>query len=171
MLDKKALAIIIILLAWSIGATATTVIFYNQFQRYYQKYQEIISGKTITVSILINYGNGTLVWYNNTIVFKGSTVYDALVKIANVNASTTPFGVYVHGINGVNEDKEHAWMYAIRRNDSSVNAFYEINGWYYPGVGASSLILKDGDVVAWVFLNWVKYLNNLPDPTTDENLR
>ena len=169
-MDKKSLIIITILLAWAIGATTTTVIYYNEFQKYYEKYQNLTQKTIMRVSFGINYGNGTLVWYNDTPVINGSTVYEALLLIADVNATTTPFGVYVRGINGVNDDPTHAWLYAINRNDSSVNAWFSVNGWYYPGVGADSLTLKNGDIVVWIFLNWVEHYPP-PDPTTRENVR
>lgn len=164
------MVVIGILLAWAISMTATTVIYYNEFQKYYERYTSI-SYEFIYVDFGINYGNGTIVWYNNTKFQNGTTVYLALLFVAEeVNSTATPFGVYVKGINGVNENINDSWMFAINRNDSNVKAWYKVNNWFYPGVGADSLTLKNGDKVIWVYFNWRVYYPP-PDPTTTDYIR
>ena len=167
---KKELIIIGILFAWAITASMVAMIYYSEYNYMYQKYVEERS-TTIVVDIGINYGNGTLVWYNNTKLLKGMSVYDALLIVADtVNSTTSPFGVYVRGINGVNENANDSWIYAINRNDSDVNAWFAINGWYYPGASCDRLALKEGDSVVWLFYNWRAYFPP-PDPTTNNNVR
>jgi hypothetical protein len=73
----------------------------------------------------------------------GSTVYDALLAAgANVNASSTPYGIYVSAIGGLAE-KEHGgmsgWVYAVNGSE--------------PGVSCSSYVLSEGDSVVWSYVN------------------
>ncbi|MGQ4892751.1 MAG: hypothetical protein ACP6IP_09740 [Candidatus Njordarchaeia archaeon] len=167
---KKSVIIIGVLLAWAVATTATTVIYYGEYQRLYEQYVEIKSG-FVHVDYAINYGNGTIVWYNNTKFQNGTTVYTALLYIADkVNATVGAFGVFIRGINGINENENDSWMYAINRNDTSVKAWIGVDGWYYPGVSASNLVLQDGDKVVWIFYNWKKYYPP-PNPTTTNNVR
>ncbi len=155
-----------VLLAWAISATVIATTYYSQYSYYYNNY-----GKVIYIDVGINYGNGTLVWYNSVKVLSYMTVYDALLLVADhVSASHGAYGVYVTEINGIMETANDSWLYAINRNDSSVKAWYSVNGWYYPGVAADQLHLKDGDKVVWVYLNWRIYFPP-PDPTTTENIR
>ena len=169
-MKNKSLVIIGFLLAWAIATTATTVIYYGEYQNIYNQYVKMKTG-FIHIDYALNYGNGTIVWYNNTKFQNGTTVYTALLYIANsVNATVGAFGVYVKGINGVNENANDSWMYAINRNDTNVKAWVSVGSWYYPGVSASNLVLKNGDKVVWIFYNWKVYYPP-PDPTTTKNVR
>lgn len=73
----------------------------------------------------------------------GATVYDALLAAgADVNASSTAYGMYVSSIGGLAE-KEHGsmsgWMYSV--NGST------------PNVACSSYTLSDGDSIYWWYAN------------------
>ena len=167
---KKELIVIGILFAWAFTASMVAMIYYSEYNYVYQKYVESGS-QTIIVDIGINYGNGTLVWYNDTKILKGMSAYEALLLVSEtVNATTSPFGVYVKGINGVNENANDSWVYAINRNDSDVKAWIQVGNWYYPGVSSDRLTLKDGDAVVWLFYNWRAYFPP-PDPTTTDYVR
>ncbi|MHA1616939.1 MAG: hypothetical protein ACTSX9_06530 [Candidatus Njordarchaeales archaeon] len=159
-------ALVILLLFWALSATFFAFYFYDMATRLQRTY----SHEIIYVDIGINYGNGTLIWCNNTKVLRGTSAFEALLIVADsVNATIGAYGVYVRGINGVNEYDSVAWLYAIYNRE--VPVWQRVGKWIYPSISADQLILKENDVVVWVFLNWALYGNNLPIPTSTENLR
>lgn len=73
----------------------------------------------------------------------GATVYDALLAAgANVSATSTAYGTYVAGINGLAE-REHGgssgWVYAVNGAE--------------PNVACSAYELSSGDSVVWTYVN------------------
>lgn len=156
----------IILVFWALAATFTAAYFYSIIL----SMRPLTSSEVIYVDIGINYGNGTLVWINDTKVLNGSSVFQALLLVADeVNVTSGAYGIYVHGINGVNEYDSVAWLYAIYGRE--VPTWQKVDNWRYPSVSSDKLTLKNNDVIVWVFLNWEKYGSNLPLPTSTENLR
>lgn len=75
-----------------------------------------------------------------TVTFEqGATAYDALMACGlSVNASNSPYGVYVSAIGGLAEG-EHGgssgWKYAVNGSE--------------PSQACSTYVLRDGDAVTW----------------------
>jgi len=156
----------IFLVFWALAATFTAAYFYVIII----SMRPLTSSEVIYVDIGINYGNGTLVWINNTKVLKGSSVFQTLLLVADeVNVTTGTSGIYVRGINGVNEYDSVAWLYAIYGRE--VPTWQKVDNWRYPSVSPDKLALENNDIIVWVFLNWEKYGSNLPLPTSMVNLR
>ncbi|MHA1754476.1 MAG: DUF4430 domain-containing protein [Candidatus Odinarchaeia archaeon] len=134
---NKGYAMAVLLLFTSIGLASTTVFFYVQSENYRNAYESYATN-SVFINIGINYGNGTISWYNNTLAPKNTTALSATILVAIVNYTIHPvYGAYVTGINGVEGDSNHYW------------AFY-ING-EYASVGASSYIVLNGDTITWVY--------------------
>ncbi len=111
---------------------------------------EALSSRLIKVSIAIDYGNGTVKWYNDTVLPIRSTVFSALLSIANVTYKTSQMGVYVTGINGVKEEVHGSWgrswvWYMFNR---------EKGEWEWGMVAADRQPLTDGDMVMWQYFRW-----------------
>lgn len=72
---------------------------------------------------------------------EGSTAYDALVALGiPLDVRSTPYGMYVAGINGLNEKDyggSSGWLYFVNGSTHMVSA--------------TSYILADGDVVDWQY--------------------
>ena len=109
------------------------------------------SPNTTTVNLLVNYGNGTLTWYNGTTVPATSNFFDATEQVLNGNVGAvffTSFGShFVYSINGVgcpasNIFCDQAW------------AFWTLDGicWDLPFVGVDQVSVSQTSTVAW-FLN------------------
>lgn len=98
----------------------------------------------ITVSITVDGSSAGAGSASATVgLSDGATVYDALLAAgADVNASSTAYGMYVSAIGGLAE-KEHGsmsgWMYSV--NGST------------PNVACSSYTLSDGDSIYWWYAN------------------
>jgi hypothetical protein len=108
-----------------------------------------INPNVISADTLVNYGNGTSIWYNETNVPTGSTFYSLTLQIANGHVGSIdepPLGHFITSINGVTSNGVGSncsicwgiWIYCA--NDSA---------WMYSLLGADSLKLNNGDVLAW----------------------
>lgn len=116
-----------------------------------------IRGILVGVDVGINYGNGTIEWINGTRVIVGTDVLKALLTVADVNYTSGTAGVFVTGINGVNSNSTCGWVFAIYgRSEASWGMSTKVDNWVYPGVSADKAILKDGDIVVFMYYNWVK---------------
>ena len=166
-MPRRERIIISILLIWALSASFLTITLFYEVSRL----RSIYKGEVITVDVGINYGNSTIVWYNDTRILAGSSAYQALLIVAeNVNASVGAMGVFVHGINSVNEYDSVYWFYAVY-NKTVQSIWVKVDNWIYPGVSCNNLILDDGDIVVWIFFNYAKYANNFPIPTTTDYVR
>lgn len=99
-----------------------------------------------TANILIDFGNGTSRWYNNTQVQPGWNLYITTVVLVNgdVDAQWYPqFGAhFVEGIGGVENTKTEFWFLWTYDKTSS---------WQLAPVGADQLLVFNGSVYAWTF--------------------
>ena len=109
----------------------------------------LVNPNAMCVDTLVNYGNGTSIWYNETNVPVDSTFYSLTLQIADGNVGSVdepPFGHFITSINGVTSDGVGSncnycwgiWIYCAK--DS---------GWMYSLLGADSIRLNNRDVVAW----------------------
>lgn len=133
-----------IFLIWAIIATSTSVNYYQLSQNQetiIKNLQAIISETSLKVDIAINYGNGTIVWYNNTYFPIGFSLFNATQKLFKVKYTVYPFGIYINSINDVSEDplarKYWIWYY------------WAANKWEMGPVGSDQYILKNGDILKW----------------------
>jgi hypothetical protein len=98
---------------------------------------------TIKVNIKVDYGNGTIIWYNNTRVSLGESLLNATETTAALAVSHSSMGSFVTSINGVGDDPNAWWLW-----------WYNDGGWIQGPVGADQWILHDGDEVAWVYTSF-----------------
>ena len=112
-------------------------------------YEELLS-KVVFVSIIIDYGNGTIeryeivLWRNETLN-KRPTVFKALITVATtVDYVYYPgWGVFVTSINGVENEPYpgKGWLYFVY--DKGKGRFIMAE------VACDQYILRSGDVVSW----------------------
>jgi hypothetical protein len=133
----------------SLGLITAIVLGASLAGYYYMKYQEAMrllreyEKVTIRVNICLNYGNGTVKWYNNTLVPLGYDLLSATKLIAMVNSTYwESYQSYsVDAINGVWNNQTHYWMW-LKWNT-------ETNEWEYPLVSADQHLLSKGETVMW----------------------
>lgn len=105
----------------------------------------------MTVNLLVNYGNGTLTWYNGTTVPTSSNFFNVTEQVLNGNVGAVFFASFgshfVYSLNGVgcpasNIFCDQAW------------AFWTLDGicWDLPFVGVDQVYVSQTTTVAW-FLN------------------
>jgi len=116
-----------------------------------QKYREL-SASVVVVDIAIDYGNGTVVWYNDTIVSKGASLLAATALVARVDYVYGAWGAYVTSINGVEEvivepgAEGYSWMW-YRWNEGE-------GKWELGPVAADAYQLSNFEKVMWRYEHW-----------------
>ena len=104
-----------------------------------QQYESCI----MLVNICIDYGNGTILWYNQTIVPLGCNLLQATRMVAQVNSTYWPAyqASFVDAINGVWNKGSYYWMWYRWDGKSKV--------WKYGDCGADLYTLSNGEVAKW----------------------
>lgn len=149
--EKRTLLFALLgLLVWSSVATMTAIYYYTQYADARKTFEEL-EGLVMHANVMIDYGNGTLRWHNETIV-AGSTAFDALLATTKkVEFKSYPVGVYVTSIDGVSEavlteKSGRSWLWYYWNAAAS--------RWASANKAADMYILKPGDSTAWRYESW-----------------
>ena len=102
----------------------------------------------VETNTLINYGNGTLRWYNETNIPATWNFYQLTLHLANGNVKEQCYGTpynehYVTGINNVNNQNPFYWTVWIFCQSQ--------NAWATSPVGADRIRLSNGQTLAWAY--------------------
>ncbi len=147
----KRITLLLVISLIVVGTVASYIFYqYSILEARYALLLKEVEGLTYRVNILIDYGNGTRVWYNSTLVPIGWSLYNATLKIAKVKATYFPQydAYFVDSINGVGENKppeKASWYWMIWLWDK------ENLAWKLSEVSSDKYLLKKDDIVAWVF--------------------
>lgn len=116
--------------------------YFTEFQRQVRLLEEY-KRYIIHVNICIDYKewNGTVVWYNDTIVPLGCNLLEATEKVAVVNYTywSAYHASFVDAIDDVWNNNLCYWMWYRWVNDK----------WEYGAYGADLYILSDGEILMW----------------------
>jgi hypothetical protein len=126
------------LLAWALVASLASAYYYYSYNDLYQKTREA----TIHMNLGINYGNGTIQWYNQTEARSGDTLLEATLEVAEVYYETSAYGAFVKAINGVNQPATKSWIWW---------KWTQQDGWESGQVGSDAYILGDNEILYWYF--------------------
>ena len=111
----------------------------NSFVNYYIGYYT----NPLSVSLCLSYGNGTAVWYNNTLLPAGSNFKELTEAVAYVNATwwSDYQAFFIDGINGVWSSSPTYWMWIYWDAGSQQ--------WAFGPCGADRWLLSDGEILKW----------------------
>ena len=138
MLKNKWFLISLIFLCWASVSTSFAGYYYYQYDLLLTKSREIIH-----VNLLIDYGNGTRIWYNNTAVRKGATLLDVTIRVARVNFTFyVGMGSFVNAINNVWNKHPKYWMWWM---------WIKGTGWTEGPVAADKYVVSDGESLCWFY--------------------
>ena len=132
-----------LLLCTTIVASASALYLNNRVNALETEYERTLRELeefTATVDIKIDYGNGTVAWFNGTRIVTGESLLNATRYIAEIDYTMYDFGVFVNTLNGVGGDADKYWLWS-----------YYDEGWQSGSVGADQWRLHDGDAVAWTY--------------------
>jgi hypothetical protein len=102
----------------------------------------------IAVNTLLNFGNTTSKWFNESRVPVGWNFYNLTMHVANGNVDSTYYPPplnehYINAIDGVKQDGSSFWhLWQFCEKDQA---------WSYSNVGADQILLSNGQTVAWYF--------------------
>ncbi len=124
------------------------VYYYTENAKYQQLYNETLNelqkyDKYIFVHLLIDYGNGTKEWHNNTLAATGADLLNATRIISEVDYTKGAYGAFVTNINAVGGDPNTYWLWYTWNSTSS--------SWSYGPVACDAYILREGEIVAWIY--------------------
>ncbi|MEM3510693.1 MAG: hypothetical protein QW158_03190 [Nitrososphaerales archaeon] len=156
---KKGLsALSVVLLILLVLSSGLSVYFYLDSVDVKSRYNYVLSelrGVAFEVDLLIDYGNGSLVWHNNTLLPIGSSLLNATLKVSrSVEYLGSDMGVFVNGIDGVGTkvvQKGHYWIWW--RFDK------EKGEWTIGETAADQYMIKQGDILAWLYEDTSNYPN------------
>ena len=144
--DSTLKLIVAALLCTTIATGALAVNYnykYNALEKDYQKVLVELEDFTALVDILIDYSNGTIVWYNDTRIQTGASLLDATDIACDIEVQISDFGVFITSVNGVKQDAINFWIWSIYEDE-----------WSMGPVGADQFSLHDGDIVGWTFTSF-----------------
>ena len=150
---KAEMLLVLLLIAWAVVATSAASLLYieNGSLRRELEAREKLLGNLVLVNLGIDYGNGTVVWYNDTLLPRGATPLSALVAVATVEYKVSGMGAYITSVNGVEEkilskSEGYSWLWYI---------FDRERGQLVLGpVAADRYKLASGDVILWRYEHW-----------------
>lgn len=111
------------------------------------------SHKVIHVSLGLNYGNGTVRWFNNTRMLMGMTLLDVTLLLAETNYTTSSIGAFVNSIDNVKNVNPSYWMWWTWTSNS---------GWMEGTVACDAYIVANGEIFYWYYENTA--ISPLPHP-------
>ncbi len=112
------------------------------------------NANVIAVNALLNFGNGTSKWFNDSRVPVGWNFYNLTMYIANGKVESAYYASplnehYINAIDGVRQDGSsfwHLWQFCSKDQ-----------AWSYSNIGADGIILSNGQTVAWYFDSYNDY--------------
>jgi hypothetical protein len=113
---------------------------------YLSELKQASSSKPITTDILLDYGNGTRIWYNGTVVQPGWNLYLATTVVTKGDMNTTWYPSYgehlVTGIGRVLNNANESWF---------IWSYNLTSHWQVADNGADQLPTYTGSVYAWSY--------------------
>lgn len=141
-MKSKWAVVALIFLVWALVASLFAA--YTSVQ--YTDLSNRTSGLRIKVNIGVNYGNGTVTFFNNTQAYTGDTVLAVTKQVTNVKTATSTFGTYVTSINGLAEQGDYGWTYWPLNSTN--------NTWVFASVGADVYqVVTNGSTFMWYYQN------------------
>lgn len=128
-----------------IVASYLAAYYYSESVHYrslYERASADLKRLTMPVNILIDYGNETRTWHNDTLVPREASLLLATKVVARVENITYPeMGAFVTSINGVGGEANRYWIWYIWNPEKKE--------WEWGPVASDKYILKEGDTVMW----------------------
>ncbi|MGB9622938.1 MAG: hypothetical protein ACPL07_03735 [Candidatus Bathyarchaeia archaeon] len=137
------------LLCTTIAGFYASIFFYTQAESAKANYEGLMKDLkelTTTIDMKIDYGNGTIVWHNGTMIPMNSSLLAATMRIGKVEYSIGDFGAFIISINGLKGDSNHFWSWSY---------FDRVEGdWVYGPVACDKWMLHNGDLICWTYMEF-----------------
>ena len=138
MQKRTFLFVLLALLVWSLLASLTTGYYYYLYGDLLQKTQKPI----IHVNIGVNYGNGTVKWFNQTVARAGDTLLDVTGLEVSLNYTVWPgSGAFLTSLDNVSNSYPYYWMWWT----------WTPFGWVQGQAAMDRFIVGDGETYYWYY--------------------
>ncbi len=156
-------ALLVVLLVWAVAASAAAAYMYQRAEGLRAELSSAkaalsateselrsLRARIVLVNVAIDYGNGTVKWFNSTPLPQGATVLTALLCTASrVEYVYYAYGAYVKSVDGVEEkiiskSEGYSWLWYIFKGGK----------WELGPVAADAYKLSDGDTIMWRYEHW-----------------
>jgi len=174
-LEKRTFTYVALaLLVWAISSTIVAGYYFAQYNIYQNEYEnlasefntlsntlvglsDVMESISLRVNILVSYGNGTKIWYNNTALPIASTAFTAILAVADIRYTDYggDLGILVTSINSVANNSTHGWLYWYWDAEDSE--------WILPEYSCAKYILHRGDIIAFAYESYMTWPP--PQPT------
>jgi len=128
------------LIVWALVASSIAGYYYYQYNILFGKTRKIID-----IDIGVNYGNGTVKWFNDTKAKTIDTLFEVTIRVATVNyTGYMGTGVFVTAINGVANphlSSKHYWIWWTRTTE----------GWTTGPVGCDQYFVNNNETYYWYY--------------------
>ncbi|MFQ6134847.1 MAG: hypothetical protein ACE5KU_03410 [Nitrososphaerales archaeon] len=139
----------------------TSLLLYSQLSATEEKYANTIESLdklSYSIDLLMNYGNGTKIWRNNTRIPIGFNLYNVTVLITEGRMEATYYTQFqshfinsIDGVGGAEDPDKITWAWiAWHFNEASER-------WEAYDVSADMVFPRDGDKIAWYYQDISKY--------------
>lgn len=155
----------LVLLVWAVAASTVAALQYSRAEGLAAEVSSLraslsaaeselraLRARVILVNVALDYGNGTVRWFNSTPLPLGASVLKALLVAASrVEYSYIQWGAYVTSIDGVAErlispSEGYSWFWYVYDPGQ--------RSWVLGPVAADAYVLKDGETVMWKYEHW-----------------
>jgi hypothetical protein len=136
----------VLLLCTTIIGGYLALYYYTQSQSYLNSFENLskeLTGVTMLANTKLDYGNGTVKWFNSTRVPLNATLLTVSKINIDVKYSVSNLGAFITSINGVSGDAHHYWAWSYYDKGQRT--------WVPGPVGSDKWQLRDGDSVAWTY--------------------
>ncbi|MGQ9515042.1 MAG: DUF4430 domain-containing protein [Thermoproteota archaeon] len=127
--------------------------YYSAYKSLEQSYTRILSELeelTYSTNLLVEFSNGTKIWYNGTLVPIGSSLFNLTTRTVGDLEYQTMYGsVFITSIMGERNSGNFFWLWYLWNSST--------NDWVLGMVGSDQYILHDGDTLAWYFADISSY--------------
>ena len=141
-------SLIVLLSAVAVLSFSGALYMYNEYRvldQNYQAIQENIDNVSINIDFIVDFGNGTIIYFNQTRVPVGFSMYDSTAFIIgeeNIDSIYySDFNAYfVNSLLGTGNNPDYAW-----------SAWQYQQDWELLEIGSNLFIPKDGQTIAWYY--------------------
>lgn len=141
------------LLCTTIASAYMAIDYHSKLGQLQEDYDELITDinalqgdldvLTIKINMKIDYGDGNIVWYNDTRIPLNADLLTATDLITSVEYTMSDFGAFVNKIDDKGGEANMFWLWHYYDEDEG--------GWQFGPVASDTWILHNGDVVSWVY--------------------
>ena len=141
-------SLVVLLSAFAVLSFSGALYMYNEYRvldQNHQAIQENIDNVSINIDFIVDFGNGTIIYFNQTRVPVGFSMYNStefIIGEENVDSIYySDFNSYfVNSLLGTGNNRDYAW-----------SAWQYQQDWELLEIGSNLFIPKDGQTIAWYY--------------------